>query len=323
MLKLQLNKDPKETLSTVNTVVMDRLACKSLRCLQSHMMLSANKLRPPKVLSKATHPSHLSLSLSHNLGLSPPLLTSSLRTTLPIPNSSAMRTIATISNSTANSKDPKAKMDPPLSNAATQDTMVHKPRTPRNSPRALHKPLSLAMQLPERVKTVATPLQTRLRKANNQLPPKALNLNQAISNNHKLVTTHTVILTTKARTMLLGTNTNRDMAATILVDHTAPKVVTNHIKATECPLLLHMSILHLQLQVALELLHFMAVIVLSEVFLSMVVQVQLRPLRLRKDLVAVEPSVDMMHLDVALPIKDKVNSITTVNRVLNQVPVMS
>tara|TARA_R110002060_G_scaffold42846_2_gene54359 strand:- start:118 stop:657 length:540 start_codon:yes stop_codon:yes gene_type:complete len=179
------------------------------------------------------------------------------------------------------------------------------------------------MQLPERVKTVATPLQTRLRKANNQLPPKALNLNQAISNNHKLVTTHTVILTTKARTMLLGTNTNRDMAATILVDHTAPKVVTNHIKATECPLLLHMSILHLQLQVALELLHFMAVIVLSEVFLSMVVQVQLRPLRLRKDLVAVEPSVDMMHLDVALPIKDKVNSITTVNRVLNQVPVMS
>jgi len=67
----------------------------------------------------------------------------------------------------------------------------------------------------------------------------------------------------------------------------------------------------------------MAVIVLSEVFLSMVVQVQLRPLRLRKDLVAVEPSVDMMHLDVALPIKDKVNSITTVNRVLNQVPVMS
>jgi len=234
-----------------------------------------------------------------------------------------MRTIATISNSTANSKDPKAKMDPPLSNAATQDTMVHKPRTPRNSPRALHKPLSLAMQLPERVKTVATPLQTRLRKANNQLPPKALNLNQAISNNHKLVTTHTVILTTKARTMLLGTNTNRDMAATILVDHTAPKVVTNHIKATECPLLLHMSILHLQLQVALELLHFMAVIVLSEVFLSMVVQVQLRPLRLRKDLVAVEPSVDMMHLDVALPIKDKVNSITTVNRVLNQVPVMS
>merc|ERR1711964_217002 len=54
-------------------------------------------------------------------------------------------------------------------------------------------------------------------------------------------------------------------AATILVDHTAPKVVTNHIKATECPLLLHMSILHLQLQAALELLHFMAVIVLSEV----------------------------------------------------------
>jgi len=221
-------------------------------------------------------------------------------------------------------KDLKAKMVPLLSNVVTQDIMVHKLRIPLNSLRVVPKLPSPGMQLLEKVKIVATLLQTLLPKASNQLLPKALSPNQVISNNHKSVTIHMVIPTTKAHTTpLLGTNTNRAMAVTIQVDHTAQRAVTNHIKVMECLLLLHTSTRHPQLRVVSEALRFMAVRVLLAACLSMVAPGLLRLLRLPKHSEAVEVLVDMMP-SVEDPLtKARANSTTTANRVPNQVPVMT
>jgi hypothetical protein len=182
---------------------MDRLVPKShLHCLQSHTMLSVNRLRPPRVLSKVTLANKLSRSLNNSLEHSPLHRTSSLRTTQRIPNAMP-RTTATTSNSMACSKERKDSKTAQLSNDHSVDTMVLKLRELLNFPRAqLNKP-HLAMQLPA-VKEAVTTLPTQLPRLSSKELAKAHNLNSnlATHNNLKPATTPMAIPTIRAHTML-------------------------------------------------------------------------------------------------------------------------
>lgn len=191
-------------LRSTNTDDTDKQVPKTpLRCLKSHMMLSANRLHRLRVLSKATQannlkPSRNSLELSHPHQSNSPLTTQRM-------HNNAMPTTATTSNNMDCSKVPRASKMLPLPNDHSVDTVVLKLRELLNSHRVPLNKLHLVMQ-PLEVKEVDTTLPTRLLKLSSMelaKAPKAPNLNSpAPRNNLKLETILMAIHTTPARTML-------------------------------------------------------------------------------------------------------------------------
>lgn len=199
--KAHLSKDLKETISA-STADMDNPVPKSHHhCPKSHTTLSANRPHLPKVPSKATTTNNPSPNRnSHNLELSLPHPMSSPLITPRIPNN--VKPIIAITTNSMDCRAHKAsKMDLPLSSDPTADTMVPRAKDHLNSHRALPSKPNHAMPLLEKVKTAATPLQTRPPKANNLLLAKVLNHSLA-THNSRSATTHTATPTTLAHTML-------------------------------------------------------------------------------------------------------------------------
>jgi hypothetical protein len=204
MSKARLSKFLKELSNSANMAATHNLVVKnSLPCLRSRTMHSANRLHQHKARSRAIKINNPRPSHKHNLGHSPPHLTTSPpRITLRIPNSAMLTTAITISNTDCSKALKVNKMDLPRSNGHSLGIMAHNQTALLNSPRVRHSKLNLDMQLLEKVKPAATQLQTPLLKPNNQEPDKVGSLNLAIPSNHKLATTPTATPTIRAHTML-------------------------------------------------------------------------------------------------------------------------
>ena len=199
---MHLNKGPRAMLLSTNTVDTDRQVLKSrLRCLKSHMMLSANKLHRLRVPLKAIQANKLRPSHNNSLELSHPHQTSSPHITPPTLNN-AMRTTAITSNSMGCSKVRRASKMAPPSNDHSVDTMVLKLKELLNSHRPQPNKLRLVMQLPV-VKEAAITLPTQPPRLSSKELAKAPNLNSpATHNNLKLATTPMAIPTTRAHITL-------------------------------------------------------------------------------------------------------------------------
>jgi len=265
MSKARLSKFLKELSNSANMGATHNLVAKnSLPCLRSRTMHSANRPHQHKAHSRAIkinnprpRPSH-----RHNLGHSPPHLTTSPRITLRISNSAMLTTVITISNTDCSKALKVNKMDLPRSNGHSLGIMAHNQTALLNFPRVRHSKLNLDMQPLEKVKPAATQLQTRPLRPNNQELHKVGSLNLAILSNHKLATTHTATPTIRAHTMLRTlTSTRTTVLVTILEDLMALKAgFTNNIPITAWHPELHITILPLLLLAALEHLRCMAVI---------------------------------------------------------------
>jgi len=176
---------------------MDNLEYRSLHCPLSHLMPSANKLRPLKVHLKGSKTSKLNLRPNHNLELSLPHRMNSLRITQQILNN-VMLTIATTSNNMDCSKGLRANKMVPHLNALTADMEVLKPRVQHlNFLRVQLNNPSHVSRLQVKVKPAAILRQTQQPKLNNK-ELRVRSLSQATHNNLKLPTTHTATLTTLA-----------------------------------------------------------------------------------------------------------------------------
>jgi hypothetical protein len=263
-LRARLSKFLKELNNSANMVATHNLVVKiSLHCLRSRTMHSANRLHQHKAHSKAIKINNPKASHRHNLGLSPPHLTTSpRRITLRIPNNAMLTTTITISNMDCSKALKVNKTDLPRSNGHSLGIMAHNQTALLNSPKARHSKLNLDIQPLEKVRPVATQLQTPPLRPNNQELDKVGSLNLAIPSNHRLATTHTVTPTIRAHTMLRTlTSTRTTVLVTILEDLMALKAgFTNNIPITVWHPELRMTILRLLLLAALEHLHCMAVI---------------------------------------------------------------
>lgn len=196
-------KDRKEMRNSVNMADTRKLVHKiSPLCPKSPTMPSVNRHPPLRAHLRVIQTSNLSLRHNHNLGLSPPLPINSPLTTLPTP-SSATPIKTTMANNMDCSKALRVnKMVQLLSNDHTVVTMVHKLRTPLNSPKVLLSRLSPDSRRLERAKPAATPLPTQPPKPSNREPLKVVHPNQVNNSSHRLETTPMVTHTTLARTML-------------------------------------------------------------------------------------------------------------------------
>jgi hypothetical protein len=319
--KAHLSKDLKETISA-STADMDNPVPKSHHhCPKSHTTLSANRPHLPKVPSKATTTNNLSPNRnSHNLELSLPHPMSSPLITPRIPNN-VKHIIAITTNSMDCRAHKASKMDLPLSSDPTADTMVPRAKDHLNSHRALPSKPNHATPLLERVKTAATPLQTRPPKANNLLLAKVLNHSLA-THNSRSATTHTATPTTRAHTMLNTWTNSSNMPETILEDHTAQRVdFIKGIPAMLCLPGLLMSTLHLlQLVHSADLLCMVVIVHWVAVWVTTAVLDRLSHLKLHKALEEAVRLVVMMHSAEDLHTKDRTN--TALSKATSREPVM-
>lgn len=188
------SKHPQQMLNSVSMAGMDQVG--NLPCLRSHMKGSTSKPHPPKAHSKDI--SNLNPNHKHKPVLSLLRRMSSPHTIRQTP-SSGMHTATTSSNMVSrvrrlNKKAPLSSKD------HTAVTVAHKLKGVPNSLRVQLSSRSRDMPPLERVKRVATPLQTQRLRLSSPGPPRLLKVNQVTLNNPRPQTIHTATLTIRART---------------------------------------------------------------------------------------------------------------------------
>ena len=188
------SKHPQQMLNLVSMAGMDQVG--NLPCLRSHMKGSTSKLHPPKAHSKDI--SNLNLNHRHKLVLSLLRQMSSPHTIRQTPSSGMP--IATTSSNMVNRVRRLNRKVPLSSRDHTAVTVVHKPKEVPSSLRAQLSSRSRDMPPLEKVKQVATPLQTQQLRLSNPGPPRLPSLNQVTRNNPRPQIIHTVTLTIRART---------------------------------------------------------------------------------------------------------------------------
>lgn len=192
------SKHPQEMPSSANMADTALVELKNPHCPRNHTKDSTNRPRQLRVRLKVIPTSSRSPSNSHNPGLSLPHRTTTLRTTPQTP-SNVMLTTTTTSNSMDTRVRRASRTVLHHSRDHTVGMVVPKPKEPLNFNRVQLSRPSLATPQLEKVKTVATLLQTQLLRLNSQELPRVPNLSQATHNSPRVEAIHTDTLTTRAR----------------------------------------------------------------------------------------------------------------------------